>query len=242
MSKEIELLAEMLKEARRVTFFGGAGVSTESGIPDFRGAKGLFMKQREIKPEVIVSRSFFMREPAVFYDFYVKNLLYEDALPNAAHLALSQLERMGKLTAVITQNIDGLHQKAGSQKVLELHGSAHKNHCMDCEKPYDLKELLSRLPLPTCDCGGLIKPDVVLYEEALDQAVLDEAVHKIQGSDLLIVGGTSLQVYPAAGLARLCPGHLVLINKSPTPIDKEVDLVIREPIGATLHAALMRLN
>lgn len=242
MKNEIMNLAEMMKKARRITFLGGAGVSTESGIPDFRGAKGLFMEKREIPPETILSHSFFMREPEIFYKYYTENLLPKGVLPNAAHKALFELEQMGKLFCVITQNIDGLHQMAGSKKVLELHGTALSNYCLRCKKTYDTDYLLAHLPLPKCVCGGLIRPDVVLYEEGLNEEVMWEAGRAVSSSDMLIVGGTSLNVYPAASYARMCPGTLVIINKTPTPYDEYADLVIRESIGQTLSSALKLMN
>ena len=239
---KIKRLAEMMQTARRITFLGGAGVSTESGIPDFRGAKGLYMQKREIPPETILSHSFFMREPEIFYKYYTENLLPKGVLPNAAHKALFELEKMGKLTCVITQNIDGLHQMAGSKKVLELHGTALSNYCLRCKKVYDTDYILSHLPLPQCVCGGLIRPDVVLYEEGLNEQVMREAAREVSSSDMLIVGGTSLNVYPAASYARMCPGALVIINKTPTPYDEYADLVIRDPIGQTLSSALNLLK
>ncbi|MDI9520088.1 MAG: NAD-dependent protein deacylase [Bacillota bacterium] len=242
MKNEILQLAEMMKKAQRISFLGGAGVSTESGIPDFRGAKGLYMEKREIPPETILSHSFFMREPEVFYKYYTENLLPKGVQPNAAHRALSELEKMGKLLCVITQNIDGLHQMAGSKKVLELHGTALSNYCMRCKKTYDTDYILSHLPLPKCDCGGLIRPDVVLYEEGLNDQVMREAAKAVSSSDMLIVGGTSLNVYPAASYARMCPGTLVIINKTPTPYDDYADLVIRDPIGQTLSSALQLMK
>lgn len=238
MDKDIKQLSEMMRKAKRICFFGGAGVSTESGIPDFRGAKGLFLQKTEIPPETILSHSFFVKEPAHFYAYYAENLLSQNARPNTAHRALARLEEMGKLTCVITQNIDGLHQMAGSKKVLELHGSSQRNTCTRCGKSYDVQALLDRMPLPKCDCGGLMKPDVVLYEEGLDESVMREAERQVRQSDLLIVGGTSLNVYPAAAYAGLCPGELVIINKTPTQYDRYAALVIRSPIGQTLSKAL----
>lgn len=238
--EQLRELAQWISESRRIVFFGGAGVSTESGIPDFRSADGLYAEKRRYPPEQIVSHSFFLAHTEQFYDFYKERMLYPDAEPNAAHLALAALERQGKLSAVITQNIDGLHEKAGSKRVLPLHGTVLKNHCMRCGKFYSLAELLSRSgTVPHCDCGGIIKPDVVLYEEALDSALLTEAARRIAEADLLIVGGTSLAVYPAAGLLRYFGGrHLVVINRSATPADRDADSVIQAPIGEVLSKAL----
>ena len=238
--EQLRELAQWISESRRIVFFGGAGVSTESGIPDFRSADGLYAEKRRYPPEQIVSHSFFLSHTEQFYDFYKERMLYPDAEPNAAHLALAALERQGKLSAVITQNIDGLHEKAGSKQVLPLHGTVLKNHCMRCGKFYSLAELLSRPgTVPHCDCGGIIKPDVVLYEEALDSTLLTEAARRIAEADLLIVGGTSLTVYPAAGLLRYFGGrHLVVINRSATPADRDADLVIQAPIGEVLSKAL----
>lgn len=242
MIAEARRLAEMIKEARAVTFFGGAGVSTESGIPDFRSAKGLFHQKRSIPPETILSHSFFLREPQLFYAFYRENLLAPGAMPNEAHKALAKLEQMGKLRSVVTQNIDGLHQQAGSKVVHELHGSVARNYCMDCAKTYTADYVRTTLPLPLCSCGGLVRPDVVLYEEGLDSKVTQAAVDDIQRSDLLIVGGTSLVVYPAAYYARLCPGELVIINRDSTPMDQHADLLIRDSIGSVLKQAVEILS
>lgn len=237
-------LARWIAESRRIVFFGGAGVSTESGIPDFRSADGLYNETYACPPEQIVSHSFFVSKPEVFFEFYKERMLYPDAEPNAAHIALAELERRGKLSAVITQNIDGLHEKAGSKKVLALHGTVLKNHCQRCGKFYSLREMLTRPgAVPHCDCGGVIKPDVVLYEEALDSAVLNEAARCMAEADLLIVGGTSLAVYPAAGLLRYFGGrHLAVINRSATPADREADLVIQAPIGEVLSRAMKNLT
>jgi NAD-dependent deacetylase len=235
---DVVKLADMMRKASIIIFFGGAGVSTESGIPDFRSADGLFHQQQAIPPEEILSHDFFMKQPLVFYQYYRKNLLAPDALPNAAHTTLAQLERMGKVRCVITQNIDGLHQQAGSKTVLELHGSTQRNYCLSCGKVYSLEYILNCSPLPLCSCGGLIRPDVVLYGEELDQCIIQDAVRQIQSSDLLIIGGTSLSVYPAAGFARLCQGSLAIINRDSTPMDSQADLVIHGPIGQTLKAVL----
>lgn len=232
---DIQKLAGMIDEASYIVFFGGAGVSTESGIPDFRSADGLYHQKRVIPPETILSYSFFIKEPALFYQFYKENLLAPKAQPNAAHVALAQLEKEGKLRCVVTQNIDNLHQLAGSKAVCELHGSTHHNYCMRCGKTYDgIDFILASKAEPKCACGGMIRPDVVLYEEGLDPQVTQTAVNNIQASDLLIIGGTSLSVYPAAYYAQLSRGKLVIINRDPTQLDQSADLVIREPIGKTL--------
>ena len=230
-----EKLQKWFDTSCRIVFFGGAGVSTESGIPDFRSVDGLYAQQYPYPPETILSRSFFDTQPDVFYRFYKEKMLYPDAKPNKAHLALAQWEREGKLSAVITQNIDGLHQAAGSRRVLELHGSVHRNHCMNCGRFYSLDTVMHADNIPRCICGGIIKPDVVLYEESLNQQVLEESVQELAAADMVMVGGTSLAVYPAAGLLRYYTGsHLVLINKSATPYDDEADLVIQESIGSVL--------
>ncbi len=229
----IETLQSWLGEAQCAVFFGGAGVSTESGIPDFRSVDGLYNQQYAYPPEEIISRSFFDADPAEFYRFYRDKMLYLDAQPNAAHRKLAQLEQTGKLSAVITQNIDGLHQAAGSREVLELHGSVHRNRCTRCGKNFDAAYMKAGEGLPLCDaCGGLIKPDVTLYEEVPDQDTMARAVSYIRRADLLIVGGTSLVVYPAAGLLRYYSGsRLVLINLGETPYDSTADLVIHGKIG-----------
>lgn len=230
-------LREIVENSERIVFFGGAGVSTESGIPDFRSAGGLYSREGEhYAPEEILSRSFFDTHPAEFYDYYRAHLIYPDAKPNAAHRALAALERAGKLTAVITQNIDGLHTAAGSQNVLELHGSVLRNRCMACQREEGIAVVLESSGIPRCPgCGGVIKPDVVLYEEPLDENVLARAVAEISRADTLIVGGTSLVVYPAAGLIRYFAGeNLVLINRDATDYDGLATLTIREPIGEAL--------
>ena len=232
-------LSRIISGSRRIVFFGGAGVSTESGIPDFRSGDGLYNRSSGTRyaPEQVLSHSFFVRHTAEFYDYYRDHLLYPAALPNPAHLALARLEQEGQLTAVVTQNIDGLHQAAGSRTVLELHGSVHRNRCVRCGRGYGLDAILGSTGVPTCECGGVIKPDVVLYEEALDPAVMDAAVQHLSRADTLIVGGTSLVVYPAAGLVHAFGGdHLVLINKEATGYDHLATLVIHEPIGETLGA------
>ena len=227
-----ETLAKWIGESERIVFFGGAGVSTESGIPDFRSVDGLYNQQYDYPPETILSHTFFMRRPEEFFRFYHNKMLFPDAEPNAAHVKLAQWEREGKLSAVVTQNIDGLHQKAGSKKVYELHGSVLRNHCMKCRRFYDLDYVMKSDGVPRCECGGIIKPDVVLYEEPLDDDVVARACMAIEQADMLIIGGTSLNVYPAAGLVNLYRGHrLVLVNLSATPQDSRADLVIHERIG-----------
>ena len=231
----------MVDGARRIVFFGGAGVSTESGIPDFRSTDGLYSQSYDYPPEVILSRTFFDNNPAVFYRFYREKMLFLSAQPNDAHRKLAQLEEAGRLTAVITQNIDNLHQKAGSKNVLELHGSVWRNYCMRCKKPYPVEAVLQAEGVPRCECGGIIRPDVVLYEEALDTGVMEAAVRAVSQADLLIVGGTSLVVWPAAGLIRYFSGDsLVLINKGETPYDDRADLLIRAPIAKTLGTIAVR--
>ena len=229
-------LQQVIDESRRIVFFGGAGVSTESGIPDFRSVDGLYHQKYDDPPETILSHTFLMTRPEAFYRFYRDKMLPLEAQPNAAHLKLAELERAGRLTAVVTQNIDGLHQKAGSKTVLELHGSIHRNHCMDCGKFYPPEYIQgSADPVPLCACGGRIRPDVVLYEEGLEDDVIASAVHHIRLADTLIVAGTSLTVYPAAGLLHYFRGtRLVLINRDATPLDDQADLVIREKVGEVL--------
>ena len=235
MTEQIKKLKELVDGSDNIVFFGGAGVSTESGIPDFRSTDGLYHQQWDYPPEVILSHTFYESNPEAFFRFYRAKMLAPDAQPNDAHRKLAQWEQEGKLKAVITQNIDGLHQAAGSKNVLELHGSVHRNHCQRCGKFYPLDTLLHGEGVPKCTCGGTIKPDVVLYEESLDQDVLNAAVHFISQADMLIIGGTSLNVWPAAGLINYYRGHkLVLINKSPVARDLTADLVITEPIGQTL--------
>ena len=230
---ELETLQKGLDESRKGVFFGGAGVSTESGIPDFRSVDGLYNQSYKYPPETIISHSFFTRDPEEFYRFYKEKMLWLDARPNAAHKKLAQLEAAGKLAAIVTQNIDGLHQAAGSVNVLELHGSVHRNYCMKCRQGYDAQYVKDAQGVPRCRvCGGMIKPDVVLYEEPLDGETMARAVEAIQEADLMIVGGTSLAVYPAAGLINYYRGsRLVLINKTPTPYDSHADLVIAGKIG-----------
>lgn len=248
-----EDLKNMIQSSRSIVFFGGAGVSTESGVPDFRSENGLYRARQTYgrSPEEMLSYSFFRSHMETFFDYYKNNLIYRDAKPNQAHLALAELEGQGKLSAVVTQNIDGLHQLAGSRTVYELHGSVLRNHCMDCGAFYHLDYIMDpkncshsqgkESQIPRCSkCGGVVKPQVVLYEEALDQDVLENAVAAISQADTLIVGGTSLAVYPAAGLINYFRGnHLVLINKSETPYDRKADLVIHEPIGKVLGACIL---
>lgn len=233
--KEIEELQKIIDDSSRIVFFGGAGVSTESGIPDFRSADGIYHQQYKYSPEQVVSHSFFMQHTEAFYDFYKEKMMILDAKPNPAHYKLAELEQAGKLTAVVTQNIDGLHQAAGSREVLELHGSVHRNYCTRCGEFYTLEDVMAADGVPRCSCGGIIKPDVVLYEEGLDQKTLQKAVIYIRQAEVLIIGGTSLTVYPAAGLIDYYQGNrLVLINKSVTPMDSRADLVISGKIGEVL--------
>ena len=234
MTPEIETLRKWVGESGSIVFFGGAGVSTESGIPDFRGTGGLYHQQYAYPPETILSHSFFERNPEEFFRFYRDKMLFLDAQPNAAHRKLAEWEAAGKLQAVITQNIDGLHQKAGSRRVLELHGSVLRNHCQTCGTFYGVEAITDSTGVPRCRCGGIIKPDVVLYEEGLDEEVLMAAVSAIRHAEVLIIGGTSLTVYPAAGLVRYYRGNkLVVINKTELP-GTEADLTIREPIGQVM--------
>lgn len=230
--REIEQLQNIIDDSRNIVFFGGAGVSTESNIPDFRSADGLYHQKYKYSPEQVVSHSFFMQYPEVFYEFYKDKMMLLDAQPNAAHIALAKLEEVGKLKAVITQNIDGLHQAAGSRTVYELHGSIHRNYCMECGKFYDAKYVKASDGIPHCTCGGMIKPDVVLYEEGLDGTTIQGAVQAISRADTLIIGGTSLVVYPAAGFIDYFHGkHLVVINKSETARCVAAELSISAPIG-----------
>ena len=234
MTATIEDLRKAVGQAKTVVFFGGAGVSTESGIPDFRSVDGLYNQKYDYPPETILSHTFFMRHPEEFYRFYRDKMLCLDAKPNAAHKKLAEWEQQGRLNAVITQNIDGLHQAAGSRKVLELHGSVLRNSCMQCGKKFDVTAITESRGIPVCDhCGGRIKPDVVLYEESLDNDVMDEAVRCIRQADMMIIGGTSLAVYPAAGLIHYFKGSvLALVNRDATPFDSHADLVLHEKIGA----------
>lgn len=228
----IEQFLEIVKNSQRIVFFGGAGVSTESGIPDFRSVDGLYNQQYDYPPEEILSHTFFEEKTKEFYRFYRNKMLFLDAKPNAAHKKLAELEAAEKLLAVVTQNIDGLHQLAGSRNVYELHGSVHRNYCENCHKMFDAEYILNSQGIPKCECGGVIKPDVVLYEEALDDHTVTVAVNAIASADTLIIGGTSLNVYPASGLIRYFRGKkLIVINLSPTSTDKNADLVIRGKIG-----------
>lgn len=246
MNEDIKKLKEIIENSKKIVFFGGAGVSTESNIPDFRSEEGLYNAQQQygMSPEYMLSHSYFIDNPEGFYDYYKHNLVYEDAKPNKAHYALAKLEQEGKLIAVVTQNVDGLHQKAGSKTVYELHGSAARNYCMDCRKAFDMDYIMDPANcdgyVPKCDkCGGIVKPDVVLYEEALDESQIIGAVNAISQADTLIVGGTSLVVYPAAGLIRYFNGkNLVLINKSSTQYDSIANLVISDSIGKVLGEAV----
>ena len=236
MTENVKKLKELVEESENIVFFGGAGVSTESGIPDFRSTDGLYHQQYDYPPETILSHSFYESNPEEFFRFYRTKMLAPEAKPNAAHRKLAELEAAGKLKAVITQNIDGLHQAAGSREVLELHGSVHRNYCEKCGRFYGLDFILHTEGVPRCEaCGGRVKPDVVLYEEGLDMKTLERAVGFLSKADMLIIGGTSLNVYPAAGLIRYYRGHkLVLINKSPVAADLTADLTIADPIGETL--------
>ena len=230
--KEIEELQKIIDDSSRIVFFGGAGVSTESGIPDFRSADGIYHQQYKYSPEQVVSHSFFMQHTEAFYDFYKEKMMILDAKPNPAHYKLAELEQAGKLTAVVTQNIDGLHQAAGSRTVYELHGSIHRNYCMECGRFYDAEYVKKTSGIPRCECGGVIKPDVVLYEEGLDPKTIQGAVEAIAAADTLIIGGTSLVVYPAAGFIDYFGGkHLVVSNKSETAKTVRAELSIAAPIG-----------
>ncbi|HKM22675.1 MAG TPA: NAD-dependent protein deacylase [Lachnospiraceae bacterium] len=233
--EKAEQLQQWINESDNIVFFGGAGVSTESGIPDFRSVDGLYNQKYDYPPETILSHTFYMRNTAEFYKFYRDKMLCDTAEPNAAHKKLAELEAAGKLKAVVTQNIDGLHQMAGSKKILELHGSVLRNYCQSCGKPYTMQYMKEYKGVPTCECGGNIKPDVVLYEEGLDQATMQEAINCIRNADMLIIGGTSLAVYPAAGLIDYYRGNkLVLINKDATPMDRRADLLVQGKIGEIL--------
>ena len=235
--EKVQQLQQKINAAHRIVFFGGAGVSTESGIPDFRSQDGLYHQQYDVPPETILSRTYFDRHPAEFYRFYRNKMICLTAKPNAAHKKLAELEQAGRLLAVVTQNIDGLHQMAGSRNVLELHGSVHRNICRSCGAVYDAEWVMMTNGIPHCDkCGGMVKPDVVLYEESLSEDVLTRSISAIASADLLIVGGTSLVVYPAAGLLRYFQGDsLVFINRDATQMDKMADLCIRDAIGAVME-------
>lgn len=233
-------LQTILDGAKRVVFFGGAGVSTESGIPDFRSVDGLYHQRYAYPPETILSHSFFEVRPAEFFDFYRDKLLWPDAKPNKAHKWLARLEEAGRLTGIVTQNIDGLHQAAGSKRVFELHGSVHRNYCMDCGKFFPMETILHSTGIPRCECGGVIKPDVVLYEEGLDDATVRGALRVLSQADVLIVAGTSLTVYPAAGFLDAFSGrHLILINRDPTPADSRAEIVIHDKVGEVLDGIRM---
>ncbi len=233
-------LKKLVDDSNNIVFFGGAGVSTESGIPDFRSVDGLYNQKYDYPPETILSHSFFMRKTEEFYKFYRDKMICTSAKPNYAHIALAKLEEMGKLKAVVTQNIDGLHQMAGSKIVYELHGSVLRNYCMKCRKFYGLEAITESTGIPKCTCGGTIKPDVVLYEEGLDDDTVKKAVRAIARADVLIIGGTSLNVYPAASFIRYFQGsHIVLINKSETPFDTDADVIIRDPIGQVLKEVVL---
>lgn len=230
-------LQEIIDGAKRLVFFGGAGVSTESGIPDFRSVDGLYSQRYACPPETILSHSFFEVRPAEFFEFYRDRMLFPNAKPNKAHTWLAKFEETGRLTGVVTQNIDGLHQAAGSRRVFELHGSVHRNYCMDCGKFFPMETILHSTGIPRCECGGVIKPDVVLYEEGLDDATVRGALRVISQADVLIVAGTSLTVYPAAGfLDAFSSRHLILINRDPTPADGRAELVIHDKVGEVLDA------
>lgn len=232
MEEAIRTLARWIEESDNIVFFGGAGVSTESGIPDFRSVDGLYNQKWAYPPETILSHSFFERDPEEFYRFYHEKLVVRGAKPNLAHYRLAELEREGKLKAILTQNIDGLHQAAGSREVLELHGSTHRCYCAVCGRRFPEAFINDCEGVPTCSCGGIVRPDVVLYEEPLDQDILDRSVRHIRRADMLIIGGTSLAVYPAAGLINYYQGHrLVLVNRGVTPRDGEADLIVRGNIG-----------
>ena len=240
----IKLLAEIVRESKRIVFFGGAGVSTESGIPDFRSADGIYHKDlgKTFRPEEMVSRSFFLQHIREFYDFYKGHLIYPSAMPNAAHKVLAKWEEQGRLLSIVTQNIDGLHQAAGSKRVWELHGSVKRNFCISCHAFYDENFILESESVPTCkECGGIVKPDVVLYEEGLDENILMNAIGDIRSADVLMIGGTSLAVNPAAALIRYFRGkHMILINKGETYADEHADLVIHAPIGEVLQRVYLR--
>ncbi len=232
MNESVKKLNDAINNSQYIVFFGGAGVSTESGIPDFRSVDGLYNQKYKYPPETIISHSFFTRNTEEFYRFYKDKMIFRDAKPNAAHLKLAEMEEKGKLKAVITQNIDGLHQAAGSKEVLELHGSVHRNYCMRCHKFYDLDYIADSEGIPRCECGGIIKPDVVLYEEGLDSDTITRAVNHISKADMLIIGGTSLVVYPAAGFIDYFHGKtLAVINMAPTNRDSSADILISEKIG-----------
>ena len=233
-------LQDMITNSRRIVFFGGAGVSTESGIPDFRSVDGLYHQSYDYPPETILSHSFFIKNPLTFFHFYKEKMIYTAAKPNPAHIALANWEAKGKLSAIITQNIDGLHQAAGSKNVVELHGSVHQNYCQRCKKAYSLDYILQSENVPKCVCGGIIKPDVVLYQEPLEQKIMEKTVREIADADMLLIGGTSLSVYPAAGFVQAFTGkYMAIINKTQTPIDQKVDVAINACIGETLQKVMV---
>lgn len=235
MDEKIKQLKEIIDGSDNIVFFGGAGVSTESGVPDFRSVDGLYNQQYDYPPETILSHTFYRKNTEEFYRFYRNKMLIPGAQPNNAHRALARLEEMGKLKAVVTQNIDGLHQAAGSREVYELHGSVHRNYCESCHKFFGFNDIMKSTGVPKCECGGTIKPDVVLYEEGLNQMTIQKSVNAIANADVLIIGGTSLAVYPAAGLIDYYRGNkLILINKSSTPKDSRADLIINDAIGQVL--------
>lgn len=237
MEKEkIAKLQQMIDESHKIVFFGGAGVSTESGIPDFRSTDGLYHQKYQYPPEVMVSHTFFVQKTEEFFDFYRNKMIFTEAEPNPAHVKLAQMEKAGRLSAVVTQNIDGLHQAAGSQKVFELHGSVHRNYCQKCGKFYDVNYIVGAKGVPHCgECGGIVKPDVVLYEEGLDAATMEGAIRAISDADMLMIGGTSLVVYPAAGMIDYFRGkYLVVLNRDATSRDRQADLCITDPIGEVL--------
>ena len=243
MDKKISKLKDYFAKSNSIVFFGGAGVSTESGIPDFRSTDGLYNTQYKYPPEIILSHSYFISQTSEFYRFYRDKMIYIDARPNLAHVALAKMEQQGKLKAVITQNIDGLHHKAGNNNVIEIHRSIHRNFCMECNTFYALEFILQTHDIPVCLCGGIIKPDVVLYEEALDETNINASIKSISNADMLIVGGTSLAVYPAAGLIQYFKGNrLVIINKTETHADREADIVIHGSIGEVLGNILKNLR
>lgn len=234
---QLQTLKQWVEESERIVFFGGAGVSTESGIPDFRSTDGLYSQSFEYPPEMIISHSFYLQDPSYFFRFYREKMLPLGFLPNVTHYKLAQWEQEGKLLAVITQNIDGLHQQAGSQNVLELHGSVHRNYCTRCGKFHSAEFVKNCTDVPCCDCGGIVKPDVVLYQEQLDNEVVQRSIEAIENADLLIVAGTSLTVYPAAGLVEYYGGErLVLINRDATPFDSRADLVFHQSMGEIFEA------
>lgn len=235
MQEGVRRLAAMVRKAQGIVFFGGAGVSTESGIPDFRSADGLYGRQAALRPELVLSHDFFMDRPSDFFAFYRKHMIYPDAVPNAAHKVLAAWEAQGILSSVITQNIDGLHQAAGSRQVYELHGSIHRNYCLRCGAAHPLAAITQSMDIPRCRCGGIIKPDVVLYGEGLDDEVVSHALRAIRESGLVIIGGTSLQVYPAAGFIMGYKGAAAVINMSPTALDSQAQAVITSPIAQALQ-------